>query len=334
MKLQQLKYLVAVVENQLNISAAAERLYTSQPAVSRQIRLLEEELGLTLFTRRGSGEVRLTEDGEVIFRRAQAVQREIENIERYSKDVKDQDRGLLTIATTQTHARYVLPSAIARFHKKYPSVALNMLQGTREQLVQMMEAGKADFVIATGPHDFFPDLLTLPLFYWDRVLLVPEDHDLVGRGRPPSLQELAGYPLVTNVFSDHGESSLMRAFLDAGLQIEAALTARDCDVIKTYVKLGLGVGVMPPMALRDDMVEGCVALETGTLFPRLCSWVGFRRDISFRSFMYHFLSCMGNHLEEHTVKQALEQRDQRVIDELFPESALPFVGLGDSAASG
>jgi len=335
MKLQQLRFLVTVVESQLNISAAAERLHTSQPAVSRQIRLLEQELGLTLFTRRGSGEVRLTEDGEVVFRRALAIQHEVENIERYAEDVKNQDRGLLTIATTQTHARYVLPPAIARFHGRYPSVALNMHQGTSEQLVQMTASGNVDFVIATGTYELFPELLRLPLFYWDRVLLVPEGHELTRLGRAPTLRELAKYPLVTYVFSDYRESSLKRTFIDAGIEIDAAFTARDSDVIKTYVKLGLGVGVMAPMALIDQDMNGLVALEVTGLFPRLCTWVGFRKDLSLRNFMYFFLASIAPHLDERTVKRALELAEQEEIDAMFPESALPFAGLdGYHSAAG
>lgn len=327
MKLQQLRFLIAVVECQLNISAAAERLYTSQPAVSRQIRLLERELGLTLFTRRGAGEVRLTEDGQFVYRRAIAIQREVESIERYAEGVKNQDRGLLTIATTQTHARYVLPPAIARFHERYPSVALNMHQGTSEQLVQMTAAGKVDFVVATGTYELFPNLLRLPLFYWDRVLLVPEGHELTRLGRPPTLRELAAYPLVTYVFSDYRESSLKRTFIDAGIEIDAAFTARDSDVIKTYVKLGLGVGVMAPMALIGQDMKGLVALEADGLFPRLCTWIGFRKDLPLRKFLLFFLASIAPHLDEVTVKRAMESGDQDDIDAMFPESALPFAGL-------
>lgn len=200
MKLQQLKYLLAIVDNGLNITAAAERLYTSQPGVSKQLKLLEEELGLQLFTRKGKSLGGVTAAGEQVIQRARLIMQEVENIRSLASDYYHEEEGTLSIATTHTQARYVLPDVIREFRKRYPRVSLNLHQGTSEQIADMVAANEIDFAIATGSRDLFADLLLVPSYRWDRKVLVPNDHPLTRLKHKITLHDLAEYPLVTYVF--------------------------------------------------------------------------------------------------------------------------------------
>ncbi|MDH3513213.1 MAG: LysR substrate-binding domain-containing protein, partial [Gammaproteobacteria bacterium] len=247
MKLQQLKYLLAIVDNGLNITAAAERLYTSQPGVSKQLKLLEEELGLQLFTRKGKSLDGVTSAGEKIIERARVILQEVENIHTLASDYHEEEEGSLSIGTTHTQARYVLPEIIGEFRKRYPKIGLDLHQGTSEQIADMVTANTLDFAIATGSKELFSDLTLVPSYCWDRSIIVPKGHDLCQLDRPLTLHDLAAYPLVSYVFSFGGQSSLKRAFAEQGLEPEVAFTARDADVIKTYVRMGLGVGIVASM---------------------------------------------------------------------------------------
>jgi LysR family transcriptional regulator, cys regulon transcriptional activator len=324
MKLQQLRYVLAVAENGLNITAAAERLHTSQPAVSKQIRQLEDELGLKLFTRRGKSLTGITAEGQEVVERATVIRRIAQNL-------KKENRGVLSIGTTHTQARYVLPAVIAAFRERYPDISLSLHQGTSEQLADMVEAGRVDFVIATGGQDLFPNLLRLPCYRWDRVILVPVDHPLTRLGRAPTLHDLAAYPLVTYVFSEKGESSFKSAFARQGLTPDVVFTARDADVIKTYVRLGMGVGVVAAMA-EEPGDQGLVALSAAGLFPRVTTWLGFRRETVLRDYMFDFIARFARHLDPWTVRQALEAGGQAQVDALFSEAALPLRGAGGELA--
>ena len=252
MKLQQLRYLLAIVDNGLNITAAAERLFTSQPGVSKQLKLLEEELGLQLFTRKGKSLESLTAAGEQIVRRARVIIQEVENIRSLASDYYEDEQGSLSIATTHTQARYVLPAIIGEFRKRFPQVNLDLHQGTSEQIADMIAGNDIDFAIATGSRSLFSELLLVPSYHWDRSIIVPKGHELTRLDRKITLHDLAGFPLVTYVFSFGGHSSLKRAFEDHGLDPDVVFTARDADVIKTYVRMGLGVGIVASMAADCD----------------------------------------------------------------------------------
>src|ERR1700733_2810317 len=236
MKFQQLRYLVAVHENGLNITAAARQLHTSQPGVSRQLKLLEEELGFQLFEREGRALTRTTDAGEEIISRAASILREMQNIRRTSAELRKSDGGTLSIATTHTQARYVLPQVIRAFRLKYPKVRLHLHQGTSEQIAEMVARDRVDFAIATGSEELFPHLVRLPVYRWHRAVVVPRGHPLASAGKL-TLKKLAEYPIVTYVFSISGRSSLPALFETAGLSLDVALTARDSDVIKTYVRI-------------------------------------------------------------------------------------------------
>lgn len=326
MKLQQLRYLLAVAENGLNMTLAAERLATSQPGVSKQLKLLEQELGLSLFVRKGKSLVALTAEGEEVVRRATRILREVEAIRGISPDLYGEATGRLAIGTTHTQARYVLPDVIARFRDRYPEVTLDLHQGTSEQLAEMVEKRLVDFVIASESRQRFPDLVLLPCFRWDRVIVVPEGHPLTELKRRATLEELADYPLVTYVFNFDGGSSLKRAFAGRGLEPKVVFTARDADVIKTYVRLGLGIGIVASMAQSACVQGGLVALDATGLFPRCTTWIGFRRDVVLRKYMFDFIELFAAHLDERTVRDALERGTQEEIDALLAQVRLPLKG--------
>lgn len=334
MKLQQLRYLVAVVESGLNITAAAERLNTSQPGVSKQLKLLEQELGLSLFVRKGRSLAELTDEGAEVLTRAVRILREVEGIRGISPQIYEEVAGRLSIGTTHTQARYVLPEVIRRFRERYPEVTLDLHQGTSEQLAEMMDKRQIDFAIASESRQRFPDLVLLPCFRWDRVILVPEDHELAGLGRSPTLEDLARFPLVTYVFSFAGESTLKQAFRQRGLEPEVVFTARDADVIKTYVSMGLGIGIVASMAEGRAGEDGLVALDAEGLFPRCTTWLGFRRDMILRRYMYDFIELFAAHLDPRTVREVLMVETQAEVDAAFAATPLPLRGRSAQTISG
>ena len=326
MKLQQLKYLLAIVDNGLNITAAAERLYTSQPGVSKQLKLLEEELGLQLFTRKGKSLGGITAAGEQVIERARLIMQEVENIRSLASDYYHEEQGTLSIATTHTQARYVLPNVIREFRQRYPKVSLNLHQGTSEQIADMVAANEIDFAIATGSHELFADLLLVPSYHWDRKIIVPKDHELTSLDRKLTLQDLAEHPLVTYVFSFGGQSSLKRAFEKQGLEPDVVFTARDADVIKTYVRMGLGVGIVASMAEDCEDQKDMTALDAEGLFPRSTTWIGFRKDIVLRRYMLDFVQLFAPHITSDQLEKTRHVRTQSEIDKLFRGAKLPVRG--------
>ncbi len=324
MKLQQLKYLIAIADNGLNITSAAERLYTSQPGVSKQLKLLEEELGMQLFTRKGKSLSAITTAGEAVIERARAIMQEVDNIRALASDLSGEQEGTLSIGTTHTQARYVLPDVVQALRQRYPKVKLNLHQGTSEQIADLVAAKSVDFAIATGAHDLFDDLVMLPCYHWDRSILVPAGHSLASLGRKLTLQDLAAEPLVTYVFSFAGESSLKRAFAEQNLTPNVVFSARDADVIKTYVKMGLGVGIVASMAHECDEKDKLVAIDAAGLFPRSTTWIGFRRDAVLRKYMIEFMELFAPHLTETEVNAARRLEHQADIDALFADTQLPL----------
>ena len=330
MKLQQLKYLLAIVDNGLNITAAAERMYTSQPGVSKQLKLLEEELGLQLFVRKGKSLDGITPAGVKVIDRARVIMQEVDNIRRLASDFYEEEEGALSIATTHTQARYVLPDIVAEFRKRYPRVSLNLHQGTSEQIADMIDSNKIDFAIATGSKELFEDLLLVPSYHWERTIVVPRDHELTKLERKITLEDLAQYPLVTYVFSFGGESSLKRAFEEQGLEPDVVFTARDADVIKTYVKMGMGVGIVASMA--DDCADRkeLTTIDATGLFPRSTTWIGFRKDAVLRRYMADFIKLFAPHVTDRELERAIEARNQSDVDKLFADAELPLrSGCGD-----
>ena len=322
MKFQQLKYLVAVHESGLNITAAARQLHTSQPGVSRQLKMLEEELGFQLFEREGRALTRTTAAGEEIIRRATSILREMQNIRRTSAELRKADGGTLSIATTHTQARYVLPPVVQAFRERYPDVELHLHQGTSEQIAEMVATDRVQLAIATGSDGLFPGLVLLPVYRWHRQVIVPKGHPLA-TVQKLTIQELAKYPLVTYVFSFSGASSLHTVFSRENLVPNVALTARDSDVIKTYVRLGLGVGIVASVAIEPELDADLAVLDASHLFPIHTTWVGFRRGTLLRNFAYEFMQLFGPHLTRRLIDRAIEARDLDGQGELFRKISLP-----------
>ncbi len=323
MKLQQLKYLLAIVDNGLNITAAADRMYTSQPGVSKQLKLLEEELGMQLFTRKGKSLGGITPAGHQVIDRARIIMREADNIRSLASDYFQEEEGSLSIATTHTQARYVLPEVVAEFRKRFPKVGLNLHQGTSEQIADMVAANNIDFAIATGSNELFADLMLVPSYRWDRSIVVPKGHELAQLDRKMTLQDLAKFPLVTYVFSFGGESSLKRAFADEGLEPDVVFTARDADVIKTYVRMGLGVGIVASMAADCSDKEDLQVVDAEGLFPRSTTWIGYRKDAVLRRYMVEFIQLFASHVSSKQLDDIRRATSQEDIDRLFKPSELP-----------
>jgi LysR family cys regulon transcriptional activator len=323
MKFQQLRFLVAVHENGLNITSAARQLRASQPGVSRQLKLLESELGFHLFERQGRALVRTTTAGQEIIARATTILREMQNIQRTSAELSQADGGSLSIATTHTQARYVLPQVIGAFRAKYPQVRLHLHQGTSEQIAEMVARDRVDFAIATGSEELFPHVIRLPVYRWHRAVVVPRGHPLESAGRL-TLKKLAGYPIVTYVFSFSGRSSLPALFETAGLSLDVALTARDSDVIKTYVRIGLGVGILAKLAVDPVIDSDLVALDAAHLFEGHTTWIGFRRGALLRAYMYEFIELLASHLPRKLVRATEKAETQEEVDRILAGFKVPL----------
>ena len=324
MTLQQLRYLVAIADSGLNITAAAERLYTSQPGISKQLKLLEQELGVQLFTRRGKSLAAVTPAGHDVIGRARKILREVENIRNLARDLSGEQEGTLSIATTHTQARYVLPEVIREFRSRYPGVNLELHQGTSEQIAELVADNRVDFAIATGSNHLFSDLVLLPCYDWDRIVLVPRDHELGQAEGRLDLATLAAHPLVTYVFSVTGESSFKRAFADQNLEPDVVFTARDADIIKTYVRMGMGVGVVAAMAYECSDKKDMTSIDARGLFPRCTTWIGFRRETVLRGYMIEFMSLFAPHLTPALTREAAALESQKEVDELFADIGLPL----------
>jgi LysR family cys regulon transcriptional activator len=323
MTFQQFRYLLAVHENRLNITAAAREVRTSQPGVSRQLKLLEAELGIALFERRGRALVRTTAAGEDVVARVAAIMRELQNIQRTSDELSRSHGGSLSIATTHTQARYVLPRVISAFRAKYPGVRLHLHQGTSEQIAEMVARDRVDFAMATGSDELFPRLIRLPVYRWHRAVVVPRGHPLAAAGKL-SLKQLAHFPIVTYVFSFSGRSSLPALFETAGLSLDVALTARDSDVIKTYVRIGLGVGILAKLAVDPVLDSDLIALDAAHLFEGHSTWIGFRRGALLRDYMYEFIELLASHLPRKLVRAAEKSETQDEVDRLFAGFKIPL----------
>jgi LysR family cys regulon transcriptional activator len=323
MKLQQLRFLAAVAQNDLNITAAASKLCTTQPAVSKQLRLLEDELGFNIFVRSGRTLAKITPPGERVIQCAMRILREAANIKGVSAEFKDENKGTLSIGTTHTQARYVLPSVIREFRARYPNVQFHLHQGTSEQIAEMAQTNRIDLAIATGAAHLFSHYVLLPCYRWHRRIIVPATHPLA-RIEKPTLEQIAAFPIVTYVFSFTGPSSLNEIFAAAGLRPDIALTARDADVIKTYVRLGLGAGIIADMALDAQGPDSdLVSIDASHLFPVHTTWIGYARDMLLRRYMYDFLGLLAPHLTRKLVDRASVARSQTEVDALFDEVALP-----------
>jgi len=307
MKLQQLRFFVSVCHSGLNVTAAAKQLFTSQPGVSRQVRLLEDELGFSLFVRQGKSLVALTHAGEEVLRRSERVLKEVENIKAFSHELTNQSKGQLNIATTHTQARYVLPPVLKKLHEIYPSIKVNLLQGTSRQNLKSLRDGEVDFVISSGDTQEASDLVKLDLFKWQRKIVVPKGH-LLAKKATITLKELSEYPLIVYVGNDKEGSSLVQAFNAESLPYKIVFTARDSDVIKTYVRSGLGVGIIASMAVDKKTDDDLHAMETVDVLPLSTTWLAFNPSLFLRAFMHEFIQLFAPHVKREQVQSAIDNK--------------------------
>ena len=322
MKLQQLRYIWEVAHHDLNVSATAQSLYTSQPGISKQIRLLEDELGVEVFSRSGKHLTHVTPAGEVIIEMAGEILRKVESIKRVADEFSNERQGSLGIATTHTQARYALPGIIQTFRSDYPDVSLQMHQGTPVQIAEMAADGSVDFAIATEGIEHFSELVMMPCYRWNRAVVVPHDHPLAGREQL-TLADVAAESIVTYVFGFTGRSKLDDAFDDQGLKANVVFTATDTDVIKTYVRLGLGVGIIAAMAFDPLIDTDLVALDASHLFQSSVTHIGCRKGTFMRRYMYDFIELFAPHLTRRVVDDAFACSNASEREAMFADMVLP-----------
>jgi LysR family cys regulon transcriptional activator len=322
MTLEQLRFFAAVCESDLNITVAARRLQISQPGVSRQLKELEDELGLQLFERHGRSLIRITPAGAEILERAMRILREVKNITRASAAVCDASQGTLSLGTTHTQARYVLPEVIRSFRSKHPNVRLHLHQGTSEQIAQMIERDQVDFAIVTGSEDLFPSLIRLPIYRWHHAVIAPRGHPLATTDQL-TLEHLAGHPVVTYAFSLSGSSSFLALFETAGLSLNISLTARDSDVLKTYVRAGLGIGIVASVAIDPTLDADLSVLNAEHLFDGHTAWLGFRRGSLLTGYMYEFIQQLAPHVSLEIIQHSEVVQNQEELERILQGIRVP-----------
>jgi LysR family cys regulon transcriptional activator len=307
MKLQQLRYLCEVARRDLSISAAADALHTSQPGVSKQIRGLEEELGIEIFMRNGKRLVGVTEPGRAVIGIAERMLADAANLKRAGDDFSGEKVGTLTIATTHTQARYALPKAVAAFKRRYPKVQLIIHQGNPTQICEQVALGEADLCVATEHIAEHPGLVALPCYQWNRCIVVPPRHPLLKVERL-TLEAVAAYPIVTYDFAYANRSVVNRAFEQRGLAPQVVLTAFDADVIKTYVELGLGVGIMASMAFDAKRDRQLRAIDAAHLFASSTTRLGIKRGAYLRRYAYDFIELFAPNLSRDMVEKTVTEK--------------------------
>ncbi len=312
MKLSQLRIIEAMSRHKLNVSETADALFTSQPAVSKQIKSLEEELGAELFERHGKLMVDFTPLGRELLPIVRKILGQTEQIKTIAKEHSNPHLGQLRIGTTHTQARYVLPPIVRRFGELFPRVQLNIYQGTPNQLAEMLQNGTVDLVIATEAHDTFDNFVMLPCHRWERAVLVPKEHPLHNLYRLDgiTLEALSAYPLVSYVFAFTGSSPLDQVFRDAGLEPNVALTAVDTDIIKTYVEMGLGVGIIAEMAFDEAKDSNFALLEMPGMLPSSTTAICVKKHSTLREFHYAFIELFSSLFPRERV-EALRKMDER-----------------------
>ena len=306
MKLHQLKYLVAIVENNFNITTAAEKIYTSQPGISKQLRLLEDELDLKIFERSGKQLVGLTALGEDVVKHARRALQEVENIKRISQDKNKVESGSFSLSTTQTQAKYVLPEVFKRFHARYPNLQIDIQHGSAEQMSDQLDKKQIDFAIASDNTQLSPDIVKIPCYHWDRIIIFPQDHPL-GDLTKPTLEDLAKYPIITYKEPAVGDSSLVRSMKAKGLKPNIVFTARDADVIKTYVRNGMGIGIVASMAFSPKTDQDLIGYSAKSILPRCTTWIAFNKNLLLRRYMYCFIELFAPHITKEWLESYINR---------------------------
>ena len=308
MNLHQFRFVQEAVRRNLNLTETAKALHTSQPGVSKAIIELEEELGVEIFARHGKRLKRITEPGQHVLKSIEMIMREVGNLRRIGEQYSKQDSGTLSIATTHTQARYVLPQPIARLRETFPKVNVSLHQGSPDQVAKMLMDEVAEIGIATESLVHYPDLVTLPCYEWQHMLVLPTAHPLADKAGKSAvtLDDLAGEPIITYHPSFTGRTKIDQAFAAKRLEPRIALEAIDADVIKTYVRLGLGVGIVAEMAIRNDGTNNdLLAIAAGHLFGVNVARVAFKRSAYLRNFVYTFAELLSSRLTRNLIEKTM-----------------------------
>jgi len=305
MNLHQFRFVQEAVRRNLNLTETAKALYTSQPGVSKAILEFEEELGIDIFSRHGKRLRRVTEPGEQALKSIEIIMREVGNLKRIGEEYSKRDAGRLSIATTHTQARYVLPAPVTKLRKQFPQVQVSLHQGSPDQVVRMLQQESADVGLATESLSLFDDLVSLPCYEWQHVLVVPAEHPLAQVERP-TLEQLAGEPIITYHPSFTGRTRIDKAFAARHLTPSVVLEAIDSDVIKTYVRLGMGIGIVAEMAVREDPPGGeLVSRPLGHLFGQNVARIAFKKGAYLRNFVYVFAEALSDRLSRSLLERAM-----------------------------
>ena len=304
MNLHQFRFVQEAVKRNLNLTEVAKSLHTSQPGVSKAILELEEELGIEIFGRHGKRLKRVTEPGEHVLKSIDIILREVHNLKRIGEQYSTQDSGTLSIATTHTQARYVLPLPVAQLRSAYPNVNISLHQGAPDQVARMVLDETAEIGIATESLSDYPELITLPCYEWEHVLVLPKDHPLASVA-DLQLSDLANEPIITYHPSFTGRTRIDKAFAAQHLTPRIALEAIDSDVIKTYVRLGMGVGIVAEMAVRDITDEDLLVRPAGHLFGRNLARIAFKKQAYLRQFVFEFAQLLNPELNAARIAESM-----------------------------
>jgi LysR family transcriptional regulator, cys regulon transcriptional activator len=308
MNLHQFRFVQEAMRRDLNLTETAKALHTSQPGISKAILEFEEELGVDIFARHGKRLRRVTEPGQLVLKAVEVIMREVANLKRIGEEYSNQDAGTLSIATTHSQARYFLPEPVAQLRRRLPRVQVVLHQGTPEDVARMLRDDIAEIGVATESLTDVESIVSLPCYEWQHVLVVPAGHRLALVERP-TLEQLAAEPLVTYHPTFSGRTRIDQAFAKARLKPNVALEAIDADVIKTYVRLGMGVGVVSELAVRDDPPGGDLASRpVGHLFGRNVARVAFKRGAYLRNFVYSFAESLSERLTRPVIERAMSER--------------------------
>lgn len=307
MNLHQLRFVREAVRQNYNLTEAAKALFTSQPGVSKAIIELEEELGVDIFTRHGKRIRGLTEPGRMVLQSVELIMKEIDSLKRIGKEYASQDSGSFTIATTHTQARYALPKVVQAFMVKFPKVRLSLLQGNPKQIAEMVQKDQADLAIATEAIAAVDGLVSLPCYQWEHVVVVPHEHALL-RSKNLTLEEIAAFPLITYDAAFAGRNKIDHAFSLRGLKPDIILEAIDADVIKTYVELGMGIGIIAGMAFDPERDRNLRAIQAGHLFGINVSRVAVKQGAYLRSYIYSFIELLTPSMNRKLIEQAMTEK--------------------------
>ena len=324
MKLQQIKYIFEVVRNNLNVSATAESLFTSQPGISKQIRLLEDELGVEIFVRSGKHLTNITPAGREILPIAEKILKQVRSIQDIADSHLDQNKGRLNLASTHTFSRYFLPEIVESYRLKYPSVAMHIYQGGILDTNGELDEGKLDFALVHAGEESFEEKVQLPCFYWKRCVLVPKEHPLTTEDNI-TFEQLAEYPLLTHTSNGGKTNRIESIFKENGFSPEIAFSATDCEVIKTYVRMGLGVGIIASMAFEEDLDTDLVCLPIGHLIPDSLVNVVFDRNLYFREFIFDFIEALAPQLSKELILRAQQTKSANKVSNMIERSLIPVL---------